>query len=110
PCSGRPAEVVALAPRRLKKKTEGGAGRLPGPMTSPQPEPRSTAGPHGAKPGARERPVRAAGGYAATAARVGLATGVGALTRIDHPDLVMLYLLVVVFLAARFGRGPSLVA
>jgi two-component system sensor histidine kinase KdpD len=50
--------------------------------------------------------------YAVTAALVGLATGVGALTPIglDLPDLVMLFLLVVVIAAARFGRGPSLVA
>ncbi len=50
--------------------------------------------------------------YVLTVALVAVATGVGALTpiRLDLPDLVMLYLLVVVIAAARFGRGPSLVA
>jgi len=51
-------------------------------------------------------------GYAATLGLVAVATSIGALAR-DHlgePDLVLLYLLVVVVAAARFGRGPSLVA
>src|SRR5262245_16926673 len=50
--------------------------------------------------------------YAAALGLVALATSVGALVR-DHlsePDLVLLYLLVVVIAAARFGRGPSLLA
>lgn len=51
-------------------------------------------------------------GYAATLGLVAAATSVGTLAR-DHlgePDLVLFYLLVVVVAAARFGRGPSLVA
>jgi two-component system, OmpR family, sensor histidine kinase KdpD len=50
--------------------------------------------------------------YAMTTALVGLATGVGTAlrTHLALPDLVMLYLLVVAVAAARFGRGPSLVA
>jgi len=50
--------------------------------------------------------------YAMTTALVGLATGAGTLLRahLALPDLVMLYLLVVAVAAARFGRGPSLVA
>ena len=40
------------------------------------------------------------------------ATSIGALARghLSEPDLVLLYLLAVVIAAARFGRGPSLVA
>jgi K+-sensing histidine kinase KdpD len=51
-------------------------------------------------------------GYAVTVALVGLATAIGHVTRphLALPDLVMLYLLVVMVAAARFGRGPSLVA
>ena len=51
-------------------------------------------------------------GYALTVALVGLATGIGSLAgpHLALPDLVMLYLLVVMVAAARFGRGPSLVA
>lgn len=43
---------------------------------------------------------------------VALATAAGRLTRpwISQPDLVLLYLLVVVVAASRLGRGPSLVA
>jgi two-component system sensor histidine kinase KdpD len=50
--------------------------------------------------------------YVVTTALVALATGAGALARmrLDLPDLVLLYLLVVVIAAARFGRGPSLAA
>jgi K+-sensing histidine kinase KdpD len=51
-------------------------------------------------------------GYAVTVALVALATVAGRLAR-NHlalPDQVMLYLVVVMVVAARFGRGPSLVA
>ena len=50
--------------------------------------------------------------YARRSALVALATAIGALARrhLGEPDLVMLYLLVVVIAAARFGRGPSLLA
>jgi len=50
--------------------------------------------------------------YAAALALVTLATSIGALARghIGELDLVMLYLLAVVIAAARFGRGPSLLA
>lgn len=52
------------------------------------------------------------GSYLATVALVALATGLGALAG-EHfaaPDFVMLYLLAIVVAAARFGRGPSLLA
>jgi K+-sensing histidine kinase KdpD len=51
-------------------------------------------------------------GYAVTVALVALATVVGRLARahLALPDQVMLYLVVVMIAAARFGRGPSLVA
>lgn len=48
--------------------------------------------------------------YGATVLLVGLATGTGALGR-EHlaaPDLVMLFLLVIVVAATGFGRGPAL--
>jgi K+-sensing histidine kinase KdpD len=50
--------------------------------------------------------------YAATLGLVAIVTGVGFLAdrHLDLPDLDMLYLLVVVIAAARFGRGPSLFA
>jgi K+-sensing histidine kinase KdpD len=50
--------------------------------------------------------------YAAALALVAAATSIGALARghLSEPDLVLLYLLAVVVAAARFGRGPSLVA
>jgi K+-sensing histidine kinase KdpD len=50
--------------------------------------------------------------YAAALGLVGAATSIGALARghLSEPDLVLLYLLAVVIAAARFGRGPSLVA
>src|SRR4051812_49264775 len=50
--------------------------------------------------------------YALTAGLVALATATSAAARrhLDLPDVVLLYLLVVVIAAARFGRGPSLVA
>jgi K+-sensing histidine kinase KdpD len=50
--------------------------------------------------------------YALTVALVALVTAVGALARghLGEPDLVLLYLLVVVVAAARIGRGPSLLA
>ena len=50
--------------------------------------------------------------YLATVGLVALVTSVGALARgrLGEPDMVLLYLLVVVIAAARFGRGPSLAA
>jgi two-component system, OmpR family, sensor histidine kinase KdpD len=50
--------------------------------------------------------------YALATGLVGLATGAGILlrARLELPDLVMLYLLAVALAAARFGRGPSVVA
>jgi K+-sensing histidine kinase KdpD len=57
-------------------------------------------------------PQRRLLGHAITVALVAVATTIGAVTRphLALPDLVMLYLLVVMVAAARFGRGPSLVA
>ncbi len=51
-------------------------------------------------------------GYVAALGLVAAATSIGALARghLSEPDLVLLYLLAVVIAAARFGRGPSLVA
>jgi len=51
-------------------------------------------------------------GYAGTAALVGVATAVGAATRLrgDLPDEAIVYLLAVVIAAARYGRWPSLLA
>jgi K+-sensing histidine kinase KdpD len=67
-------------------------------MTSPVPSARSRRGP--------------ALGYLVTVALVALATVTGHLARghLALPDQVMLYLVVVMVAAARFGRGPSLVA
>ena len=50
--------------------------------------------------------------YAAALGLVAIVTGVGGLagSHLDLPDLMMIYLLVVVIAAARFGRGPSLLA
>jgi len=50
--------------------------------------------------------------YAWAAAMVALATGAAALVRgfLDMPDLVMLYLLVIMIAAVRLGRGPSVLA
>ncbi|HVE86170.1 MAG TPA: DUF4118 domain-containing protein [Myxococcales bacterium] len=50
--------------------------------------------------------------YPATVVLVALATGTGVLLRahLAAPDFVMLYLLVIVVVATRFGRGPSLLA
>jgi len=50
--------------------------------------------------------------YPATVALVALATATGVALRghLAAPDVVMLYLLVVVAVATRFGRGPSLLA
>jgi K+-sensing histidine kinase KdpD len=50
--------------------------------------------------------------YVAALGLVAAATSIGALARghLSEPDLVLLYLLAVVIAAARFGRGPSLVA
>src|SRR5262245_57245839 len=50
--------------------------------------------------------------YVATLGLVALVTSIGALARghLGPPDMVLLYLLAVVIAAARFGRGPSLVA
>jgi two-component system sensor histidine kinase KdpD len=65
-----------------------------------------------AQPAQDPRPAFAWHGYALTGGLVALATAVGALGRrhVDSRDLVMLYLLVVVIAAARFGRGPSFLA
>src|SRR5215468_10807554 len=50
--------------------------------------------------------------YALAALLVGMASALGKLGHpwLDLPDLVLIYLLVVVIAAARFGRGPSLLA
>jgi K+-sensing histidine kinase KdpD len=50
--------------------------------------------------------------YGGTAALVGVATALGAATRLhgDLPDEAILYLLAVVIAAARYGRWPSLIA
>ena len=50
--------------------------------------------------------------YAWSTAFVALATGVGMLVReyVAGPDLAMLYLLAIGVVAARFGRGPSIMA
>ena len=60
----------------------------------------------------RPAPPNPLWGYLLTVALVGVATAIGHFTRphLALPDLVMLYLLVVMVAAARFGRGPSLVA
>jgi two-component system sensor histidine kinase KdpD len=50
------------------------------------------------------------GAYALATAWVAAATAIGAVARMQLPELVMLYLLGVVIAAARFGRGPSLLA
>ena len=57
-------------------------------------------------------PARGLRAHAAALGLVVLATAVGGLARnhLGEPDLVLLYLLVVVIAAARFGRGPSLLA
>jgi K+-sensing histidine kinase KdpD len=57
-------------------------------------------------------PARGLRAYAVALGLVALATAVGGLARnhLGEPDLVLLYLLVVVIAAARFGRGPSLLA
>ncbi len=51
-------------------------------------------------------------GYPQTAALVALATGLSSLARpwLALPDVAMLYLLVIVAVAARYGRGPSVLA
>jgi len=60
----------------------------------------------------RRAPPKPVWGHVLTVALVGLATAIGHVTRphLALPDLVMLYLLVVMVAAARFGRAPSLVA
>ena len=74
-------------------------------MAAPAPDPETA---RLASRNARARLTR----YVATLGLLALATAIGALVRgrLDLPDLVMLYLLVVVIAAARLGRGPSLVA
>lgn len=54
----------------------------------------------------------APGAYAWTVALVALSTGVAWLARapLSAPDIVMLYLVMIVVVAVRFGRGPSLTA
>ena len=73
------------------------------PPTASDPEPTSRA------PGGRRALLAR---YAEALGLVAVVTGVGGLagTHLDLPDLVMLYLLVVVIAAARLGRGPSLLA
>src|SRR5262245_6976380 len=73
------------------------------PPTAPDLDPPSPAGSDG-RPGVLA--------YAAAVGLVALVSTVGALARrhLGEPDLVLLYLLVVVIAGARFGRGPSLVA
>jgi two-component system sensor histidine kinase KdpD len=63
-------------------------------------------------PDPRPHPPRPGRGYVATMALVAAATAAGALLRrhLTLPDLVMIYLLAVAIAAARFGRGPSLLA
>jgi K+-sensing histidine kinase KdpD len=58
----------------------------------------------------RRRLAGAARDYGLAAALVALATAIGALARLQLSELVMVYLLGVVIAAARFGRGPSLLA
>jgi len=50
--------------------------------------------------------------YVAVIGLIALTTAIGRLARpwLSQPDLVLLYLLVVVVAASRFGRGPSLIA
>jgi K+-sensing histidine kinase KdpD len=73
--------------------------------------PTSDLEPAGTRAPAREGRARPPA-YAAAVALVALVTAVAALGRghLGEPDLVLLYLLAVVIAAARFGRGPSLLA
>jgi two-component system sensor histidine kinase KdpD len=61
---------------------------------------------------ANHKRPRAWRGYALTTLVVAVASAAGALVRssVELPDLVTVYLLAVVVAAARFGRGPSLLA
>jgi two-component system sensor histidine kinase KdpD len=70
------------------------------------------APPPGASPLGRASPAGGWRGYTLAAGLVVVASGAGALVRasVGVPDLVAVYLLVVVVAAARFGRGPSLLA
>ena len=74
-------------------------------MPSPTSEPDSASGAAG---DGRRRLLP----YLIAVGLVALVTTAGALARnhVGEPDMVMLYLLVVVIAAARFGRGPSLAA
>ena len=107
-----------LAPRPPKTKTErreprltaacSRSMRLPGRQDRPSARPPGASG--ATAPTRRRRRLAAARDYALATALVALATGIGALARMQLPELVMLYLLGVVIAAARFGRGPSLLA
>lgn len=57
-------------------------------------------------------PVKAGRHYGAAALAVALATGLSAIGSglLDSPDVVMLYLLAIMIVAVRFGRGASLFA
>lgn len=61
---------------------------------------------------ARRPPERNRRGYAAAVAASALATGISALMfrRFEETNLVMVYLLAVVAIAWRFGRGPAILA
>jgi K+-sensing histidine kinase KdpD len=69
---------------------------------APDPEPTPHAG----------DPPPGPSGYVGAIALVALVTALGTLagTRLAQPDLVLIYLLVVVIAATRLGRGPSLAA
>ena len=68
--------------------------------------------PESPTPDATTAPVGALGGSLRSAALVALATGLSALvrSRLALADVVMIYLLVIMVAAARYGRGPSVVA
>jgi two-component system sensor histidine kinase KdpD len=63
-------------------------------------------------PGHRPSEPRPPGGHAWAAILVGAATGLAWLCRayVAQPDVAMMYLLTIVVVATRFGRGPSIVA
>ncbi|MFK5088459.1 DUF4118 domain-containing protein, partial [Klebsiella pneumoniae] len=51
-------------------------------------------------------------GYIAAILVTGLATALSAYASryLDHSNLIMMYLLSIVYIATRFGRGPSIIA
>lgn len=82
-------------------------------MTSPRARGRPAAPsalPGTGVPGEGRRWLGSARDHALAAALVALVTGIGTVARMPPTELVMLYLLGVVIAAARFGRGPSLLA